>query len=162
VRPNEVEISDSEGNFFQLSKKYCFDYPNNPNYAFQIKISDVNYYDYKKIYHTTIPQEDTIVLSNIVTLIKFSIESETPILTNDKIRYLQDFFSNKKNYYTSLSLEINIGKYDVSEFQNTIEKIYSMYLSKILSYRSFNQPIDFSISFKNDNSDNIIYSFDCN
>ena len=65
VTPYKVEIIDNKGNCFQLSVKYCFDYFM-PNYAFHIKINDVNYYDYEKTYYTPIPKTDTIFLRNIM------------------------------------------------------------------------------------------------
>jgi len=158
VKPDKVEITDNEGNSFQLSTEYCFDYLTS-NYAFDIRINDVNYYDYQKTYYTPIPKTDTIVLNNIIIGKRFFIKSETPVLTNDEIKYLQDFFSNIKNLCTSLSLEINIGNYDRSEFQSTIEQIFDLYLSKFSHKNHFS--IGLSVHFKNDNLENVLYLFDC-
>lgn len=160
IKPDEVEINDNEGKTFRLyTDEYCFDYFITPNYAFEIKISDINYYDYRKTYYSPIPKTDTIILSNIATMLKFFIKSETPILTNDEMKYLQDYFSNSKYHFTSLSLEINIGKYNVSEFQTTIMQIYDLYFSNFLHRNSCNL-IKFSVSFKKDNVDNVLYLFD--
>jgi hypothetical protein len=160
IKPDEIEIRDNEGGFFQLSTDdYCFEYFITPNYAFEIKISGVKYYDYKKTYRIPIPETDTIVLSNIATMINFFIKSDTSIFTDDEVKILQDFFSNKKYHFTSLSLEINIGKYNISEFQNSIMLIYDLYLNNYL-HGNFCNLINFSVSFKNDNLDNVLYLFD--
>ncbi len=154
----EVEIIDSEGNLLRLSTDYCFNY--SPSlHAFAIKVNDINYYDYKKTYHTPIPETDTIVLSNIATMLKFSIESETPIFTNEEKKSLQDFFSNSKYHFTSLSLEINIGKFSISAFQTAIMQIYDLYISNFL-HINICDSIKFSINFKKDNLDNVLYLFD--
>ena len=153
----EVEIMDSEGNLFKLSKDYCFDYFT----PFNIEINSNNHYRYQKIYHTSIPKTDTIILNNIANSIRFFIKSKTPILTNENEKHLKDFFSNDKYHFTSLSLEIYIGKYDMSDFQRTITQIYELYLGNFL-HRKFNNSVDFSIYFKNNNIDDVLYLFDDN
>ena len=164
----QVKIVDSEGNLFKLSTDYCFDYST----PFDIIVSDANYYEYQKIYCTPIPETDTIVLSNMIASMKFFFTSETPILTNDEIKYFQNFISNNKYHFFSLSLVINnIRGYEMSEFQNAIAQIYDLYISNFFS-KKFHNTIDFSVFFEKDNlnierwiedynSEKIYYFFHC-
>jgi len=159
IKPDKVEITDNEGNTFQLFTDYCFDYYSTPNYAFAIIISDVNYYDYEKTYYFPIPETDTIVLGNIITMTKFFIKSETPILTDDEIKHLRNFFSESKYGYNSLTVQINVGKYNVSEFQSSIVQIFDLYLRDLLP-KNLHNSIEFSIGLKNNDLDNVFYLFE--
>jgi len=156
-----VEIIDSEGDLFKLSTDYCFDYFTS-NHVFCIRVNANNYYEYNKMYRTPAPKIDTIFLENIRHSIHFSIKSDTSTLADEDMKYLQDLFSNKRTFFSSLSLEINVGKYDESEFKHTIEQIYAMFLSKTLEYKNFHELINFSISFKNEDLENVLYYFTCN
>lgn len=150
VKPHKVEIVDNQGDFFQLStNEYCFDYFTTPNYAFEIKISDTNFYDYRKTYRTSIPETDTIVLSNMIIHTKFFIKSDTFILTDDELAFLAESFSKSKYGFTSLHLEIHTKKYDIADFQNVIVQIYNLYSRDLLN-RNIHDKIEFSVDFKND------------
>jgi len=149
VKPNKVEIIDNEGTIFRLSENYCFDYCSQK--VVDMVISSNNYYEYRKQYRIPFPKTDTIVLRNMITSVRFFFTSETPVLTDDEIKYFQDFFSNEEYHFFSLSLVINnIGKYKMSELQNTIAQIYNLYLSNFLS-KNFQNSIQFSVYFEKDN-----------
>jgi len=146
VTPDKIEIFDNEGTTFRLSEDYCFDYCSQK--AIDMVIRGNNYYECKKIYRTPFPKTDTIVLSNMITSMRFFFASETPVLPNDEIKKLQDNFFNDKYHFISLYLVINnIGKYKMSEFKNTIAQIYDLYLRNFFSKKS-HLSINFSVSFE--------------
>jgi hypothetical protein len=159
IKPSTIEITDNEGNFFHIYEERCYTYPSISNYVFALKVQNDNYYDYEKTYHLPIPEIDTIVLRNIESIKKFFIKSEISILTDNEITFLTEVFSGQKYGFTSLSLEINVGKYDISEFHDTIVQIYDLYVHHLLDRNSCNS-IDFSVSFRKDNSENVLYLFE--
>ena len=160
VKPGSVEIIDSQGNCFLLSEDYCFDFPINIAYGFDIRVCDIHHYYFEKGYRFLEDNvHDTIKLENIQSMTKFFIKSDKPTLTDDEIAFLIKTFSEKHYGYSSLSITITVGKYDVSEFKGTIVQIYDLYVRDLL-YRNLHNQIDFSVGFKKDDSGEVYYLFE--